>query len=164
MSEDLVIPAAIERVVTREGTVLEIDNASPRELAQWLDETRALKMNIDEQRRAVMLAVLRRMDKSGKWTLYDQEYVLIGASPARTEWNAGKLYDALQELVGEDLITQGAAESACRRSYTYKASAPGVNALLKLGGAIEKTIRRCGHQIDPATRRVEVKLKAPTHG
>ncbi len=150
----------IEAVINPQtGEVLTLTDASLRDLAAFIEHARSLKVALTEQIAAVGLEITDRLDRQAKWTVQAEEYEIRGESPTRVTYSASKLYEQLQQLVAEDLISEAAAHAACERTYAYAAKPAGVNNLRKLGGAVASTLDACAVPVDPLTRRVSVKRK-----
>jgi hypothetical protein len=149
------VPTAVPHPVT--GEVLALD-APTADLARALDELKELTSRIREVRERIDEELLRRMDHKASWTVRTGDGIKITApSPApKVEWDGPELSVVLAELRGLNLIDYEAIQAALEVVVTYKPKAAGLNALLKLGGEVERRLRACRSEVEP-TRRVTVK-------
>lgn len=122
------------------GEVLDLATEPSDVLARALVEVREAEVNLRAFVGHVKAEVLARMDAEGTWTVRAGGYKLTGDGPGRTEFDAPALWLALQALVEDGTITDGARDRAVSVAQTFTAHANGVKALRKLGGPVAEAI------------------------
>lgn len=139
------------------GEVLDLATATTDALAAYLANVRDLEHTLREHKKAAQAEVLRRMDNAAQWTVTVGEWKLSGASPApKVTYDAEALAAELQQLVDDDLLAPAAATKAVEQVTSWKVRQAGVNALVKLGGAVADVVAR--HRVEePKERRVSVR-------
>lgn len=143
------------------GEALALPDLTDEQIAQLLDETRQFeRARLTLFKRDVQDEILKRMDAATEWTMHTDSYDLSGDSPNRTEFDGGELKDALDQLVDAELLTPQQRDKAliCKlelpgvpdedllaraKKVEYVASRSGLNALKRLGGVVEVTIKSC---------------------
>ena len=148
-------PAVVADVAT--GEVLDLNAAATDELASYIARVRDLEGELRAAKRAVTAELLERMDRQAQWTVVAGEWKVSGDSPApRVTYDAEALAAELQMLVDADLLAPNAAAKAVERVVSWKVSQAGVNALVKLGGAVADAVAR--HRVEETReRRVSVR-------
>lgn len=132
------------------GQVLDLDKASPQDLAEMLVEADEYKSMLQELRNYIGSEVQRRMDAGAKWTLHAGDYKLTSSSPAPVEeFDGHDLYLALEELVQQGVITQDALERAVEIKVEYKPRKAGINALRKLGPIPNEAVGKHVREVVP---------------
>jgi hypothetical protein len=135
------------------GEVIQLATAPDEVLAKVLDESKLLDGRMREFNRLVQDELLARMDAVAKWTIHGEGYTLAGSSPSTSEYDVGRLRQTLDRLCAEGLLSKAAATAAIKTEVSYKAVASGCNALIKLGGEVERQVKACKV---PKTRYVRV--------
>lgn len=139
------------------GEVLDVENATTDELAGYLAGARDFEGRVRAAKRTVADELLARMDRAAQWTVVAGAFKVSGDSPAaKVTYDGEALAADLDQLVADDLLAPNAAANAVERVTSWKVSQAGVNALLKLGGAVAETVER--HRAEePKDRRVSVR-------
>ena len=126
--------------------------------------------NIEEHLRTLYTAkrilgeeLIRRMDRSGEWTIHAQGVQVVAPSPdaGRVDWDAEKLDRILDELISEGIIDRSAKQRAIKQEVTLKVDKRGVAALCKIPAARD-AISEARIQREPQERRASVRVDART--
>lgn len=134
------------------GEIIDLHSAASDQIAQWIESVREWEANAREAKQLAAAELHDRMDRSASWTLHAGEYTIVGESPNRVEYEVGTLRGVLGHLVEDGLITAEAADAAVKAEVTYKPAKRGINALMKLGGAVADAIRACERPVDRPRR------------
>jgi len=111
------------------------------DLAGLLADLKDYENGLKDTKRAISDELLRRLDANASWTEHLPGLKLSAPSPAPVvAYDAPALRDALLDLVDESLLTVEAVDRAVEMIVSYKASAAGVKALVKLGGRVAETV------------------------
>jgi hypothetical protein len=161
MGSDLAVQAPTMPAVVdpRTGEAVVLAEAATDTLAAFLENVRDVESSFREQKRAVTVEILARMDREARWTGRVGDYEIHGDGPTpQVEYDAEALHQALGEFVDAGIITEHAREEAVERVQIFKARARGIKALQKLGGGIAEAINRHARDAD-RDRRVSVKRR-----
>jgi hypothetical protein len=158
----------IVRVITasdflRAAGILDPEVAEPGDLAEFMVDADHFASVLREAKTIVSDELVRRLDKSGKWTRHEGEYTIKAASPAAgTEaYDTDRLQAALTELLARDVIDLDAAVAALeevRPEPFLRQRQAGIKALLKVPGARD-AIMACRVEVEPPKRTVKVTRK-----
>lgn len=139
-------------------------NTRTDDLALLIEEVTDLCHIATEARSMVSNELVRRMDHDGRWTLRTPTHEVKAPSPqaGTVAYDLRKLIDALDALVGQDVISKEAAHAAvelvCPEPF-YRQKPAGINALLKLPAAAG-AIRACRVPAVPPRRVAKVRRLA----
>lgn len=156
------------RVVTAEDLLVaagihDVKGADDTELAAFDDGAKHLASIAKEAREDVGAELIRRMDRSGKWTRHVGEFTVTAPSPdaGTLKYESEALRAALVALV-PDVIDMDAVDAAVRlvcppapEPY-LKQNANGIKALLKLGPAVRAAVEGAQVPVDPPKRTAKV--------
>ena len=132
MSTELGRPITV--VSPRTGELLEL-SAPDEDLAGWLADVREHESLLREAKNLVQRELLRRMDRSAKWTVRVPKFKLTGTSPKPEEtWDGAVLRERLHDLVDDGELTVEAVDAAVETVISFKVRKAGVNALRAAGG------------------------------
>lgn len=152
----------LTKLLERPGLEFDV-TATSDDLADLVDKVRITEQTLRNYRELIGLELLRRMDKSAKWTIQTPQYTVTAPSPDAAiteEWDIERLRDLLADLQDEGVIDADAADAALEVSFSYKVRAAGIKNLRKLGPEIAQLIDECATEV-PKNRRVSVKLRLP---
>lgn len=140
---DLIVLPETGEVITRDS--------SDADLARAIDWLRDLKRRANTAQRDVEAIALERMDQACRWTRPAGDLTMTASSPEPAyEWTdkGADLRNTLDQMVGEGLITEEAANEACLVELAYKPRAAGVNAIRKRGPEFAARIDACRVEVD----------------
>lgn len=112
-----------------------------------------------EAKRTLGGEAMRRMDRSGDWTMSAPGVKLQAPSPGAgtVDWDAEELDRILDELVAEDVISREAKLRAVEPQVTLKVIKRGVAALLKIP-AVRDRIMAARRTVPAPSRKVSVRI------
>lgn len=149
------VDGAVSLVHPQSGELLDLSTAKSGEIAAWIEAIRDWESSARAARQFASAELHERMDRAASWTLRDGVYEVKGESPERVEYDVDELRRVLDALRDSGKITADAAAGAIKEEVVYKASKRGINALLKLGGAVADAVRSC-ERPNERPRRVTV--------
>lgn len=157
-AEHLLVAAGIE----------DVRGADDETLALFDDGARHLAGIAKEARETVGDELIRRLDRSGKWTRHVGEFTVKAPSPeaGTVKYDDEVLASALRVLVDNDLIDREAMDSAIEwveppaPAPFWRQKPGGIKALLKLGPAVRAAVESARVEVEPPARRVLVKRSA----
>lgn len=139
------------------GAEISLPDAPTRTLAELRDLIRTAEEDQRLAKQAIDAELLARMDRSAKWTLREEGYLLSAPSPSPTEaFDGHALRAGLEDAADRGLISTDAVDAAVEMIVDYKPRVAGINALRKLGGEIADIIGRHATTSE-RSRRVTVK-------
>lgn len=141
------------------GEVLALTEPTDQ-LAAAIDEVAILQTQLAAAKRLIADELLERMDHEGVWTVHVPGFTVKGNGPGAVDYDGEELARRLRRLVKAGVISQGAMTNAVERVPVWKPKKAGINALLKLGGAITEAVEACG---TPSTKPRNVSV-TPTGG
>ncbi len=160
----------VVRLVTAEhllqaAGLTDLTAAELEQLAAFTENAEHLAAIAREAKGTVSDELLRRMDRKGRWTVREGEFEVKAPSPqaGTVVYDSEKLLNALIRLAGTSVIDRDALEAAVEMVYPapyLKQHQAGINALLKLGGAVAAAVEACRVETEPPRRTARVKRKA----
>lgn len=158
-AEDLLAAAGITDPTGDVGLALK--GAEDSELALFDDGAKHLTSIAREAREMVGAELIRRLDRSGKWTRHVGEFTVSAPSPeaGTLKYDSEKLRAELLLLVAADVIDYAAVDAAVERVEPpkpepyLKQNAAGIKALLKLGPVVRDAVLSAQVPVEPAPKR-----------
>ena len=149
-------------VVPGTGEVVELTGEDDA-LARAMDDAKELVHQVEAARRRIGAELLKRLDRSARWTHRMGQYKVTAPSPApTTEYDADALAHGLVKLVKAGTVSPEAAAAAVEEKRTLAVRKNGVNALVKLGGEAADLVKRCQREVPKGDRKVTVIMERPT--
>lgn len=133
------------------GEVVPLADAPMPLIAAVMGDIQVRIDELQELKRGLGRVMVERMDKNASWTARARGVKVTAPSPVAgaVTWDAELLYEILDALVAEDVITREAALKACQQRVEHVALAPGIKALCK--NPVVKT------RLQPALREAPAK-------
>lgn len=150
-------------VIETTGEIVKLEDASTAAIASWLRAYSDAQDAFKEAKRAIDAEMAKRADFDAAYH-FDVEgigRITVTGPNAEAVWDVEKLRGVLQDLVTAGEIAPVAANACVEEVTTYKVKLTGINALIKLGGYVSKSVQSCRELHEP-TRRASLRRTGPS--